>query len=152
MATVERYDFPADRWYEPREHLWALPHEPLRDADPSAASVVVTVGVDALGQELLGDVVYVELPEPGAELRRGEAAGSLEAEKMVRPIVTPVSGTVLEVNRALLATPRLLNREPYGQGWLFRVRASCWSEEMGDLLHGEAAVADWAREEIEANR
>ena len=152
MASVERYYFPADRWYESREHLWVLPDEPGGAADPPATPVIVTVGVDALGQELLGDVAYVELPEPGAELRRGEAVGSLEAEKMVRPIVAPVSGAVLVVNEALLATPRLLNREPYGEGWLFRVRASRWHEERDDLLHDEAAVADWAREEIEANR
>jgi glycine cleavage system H protein len=147
MATVDRYDFPADRWYEPREHLWVLPDAPGGDAP-----AVVTVGVDALGQELLGDVAYVELPRPGAEVRRGEAVGTLEAEKMVRPIVAPVSGAVLAVNEALLATPRLLNQEPYGRGWLVRVRASRWHAERDALLHGEAGVVDWARREIEANR
>ena len=148
MATVERYDFPDDRWYDAREHLWVLPEAQTAGATRTVASV----GVDALGQELLGDVVYVQLPEPGAEVRRGDALGSLEAEKMVRPIVAPVSGTVLEANQAVLATARLLNREPYGDGWLFRIRASRWDEERRDLLHGEAAVTAWARGEIEANR
>lgn len=152
MATVEGYEFPDDRWYDPREHLWVLPEAEAGEGGRHDAPTLVTVGVDALGQELLGEVVYVQLPKPGAEVRRGEAAGSLEAEKMVRPIVAPVSGIVLEANEAVLPAPRLLNRAPYGEGWLFRVRASRWIEERGELLHGEAAVAAWARDEIEANR
>jgi glycine cleavage system H protein len=145
MATVDGYEFPADRWYDPREHLWVLPE----GADDSP---VVRIGVDGLGQELLGDVVYVQLVEAGREVRRGDPVGSLEAEKMIRPLLTPASGAILEVNPAVLATPRLLNREPYGAGWLLRLRAARWVEERGDLLHDEAGVAAWARAEIEANR
>lgn len=149
MPSVEGYDFPADRWYEPREHLWLRP-EPV-GAGPDAGTVV-TVGVDALGQELLGEVVYVELVEAGAEVRRGDALGSLEAEKMVRPVLAPVSGRVVEVNGAVAARPRLLNTAPYGEGWLFRVRAARWTEESADLVHGAAAILDWARAEVEASR
>lgn len=147
MATVDRYHFPADCWYEPREHLWLRP-EAAGDGD----AAVVTIGVDALGQELLGEVVYVLLVDPGTEVRRGDAIGSLEAEKMVRPVLAPVSGTVLEVNAALLGAPRLLNREPYEDGWLVRLRARRWTEERGALLHGDEAVGEWARAEVEANQ
>jgi len=116
------------------------------------ANPVVTIGVDALGQELLGAVVYVQLVEPGTEVRRGEAMGSLEAEKMVRPVLAPVSGTVVEVNQAVLGEPSLLNRAPYADGWLVRLLATRWDEERTGLLHEAAAVVAWALAEIEANR
>jgi glycine cleavage system H protein len=113
--------------------------------------VIVRVGVDALGQELLGEIVYVQLVEPGTEIRRGEAAGSLEAEKMVRPVIAPVSGVVLEANAEAVARPRRLNEAPY-QAWLVRLRATDWASEQAGLLHDEAAVAACARAELEASR
>lgn len=136
--TVGGHAFPGDRWYDPREHVWARPD----------GGDIVTVGVDALGQEALGEVVYVQLADAGAAVARGDALGSLEAEKMVRPLLAPVSGTVAEVNAALVAEPRLLNRDPYGAGWLLRLRATRWEAEAGELLHGDDAVGSWARAEI----
>lgn len=143
MARIETYEFPDDLWYDPREHLWLRPARP-------AGTWLVTVGVDALGEDALGEVVYIQLAEAGRSVARGEAVGTLEAEKMVRPILAPLSGTLVEVNRMLLSTPRLLNRDPYGQGWLFRIRATNWEAEHEELLHGEAAVTGWIRTEIEA--
>ena len=140
MARVEDYDFPADLWYDPREHLWARV-----DADETT----LTVGVDAMGQEALGEVVYVDLAGAGREVRRGAALGSLEAEKMVRPVLAPVSGTLVDVNEAVIATPRLLNSDPYGRGWLFTIRATRWAAECHELLHGDDAVTAWARGELE---
>jgi glycine cleavage system H protein len=69
---------------------------------------------------------------------------------MVRPLLAPLSGTLAEVNAALLAAPRLLNREPYGEGWLLRIRARDWEGERGDLLHGEARVGAWIGAELQA--
>lgn len=146
MATVDEYEFPPDRWYDPREHLWVLPEESAGDDS------VVRIGIDALGQALLGEVVYVQLVPPGRAVQRGEAVGSLEAEKMVRPLLAPVSGTVVELNPAVPAAPRLLNEAPYAGGWLLRIRAPHWAREREALLHDEAAVVAWARAEVEANR
>ncbi len=140
MARVEDYDFPAELWYDPREHLWVR-----LEAD----GTTVTIGVDEMGQEALGEVVYVDLTGAGREVRRGDALGSLEAEKMVRPVLAPVSGTVVDVNDAVLAAPRLLNSDPYGGGWLFKIRATRWAAERAELLHGDDAVAAWARAELE---
>lgn len=143
MARVNGYDLPDELWYHPREHLWLLP---ARAGD----AWVVTVGVDALGQEALGEVVYIQLLEPGRVVARGGAVGSLEAEKMVRPVLAPVSGTLDAVNHAVLASPRLLNRDPYGEGWLFLIRTRMWEAERGDLLHGEESVTAWIRAELQA--
>ncbi|MBI4635584.1 MAG: glycine cleavage system protein H [Candidatus Rokubacteria bacterium] len=145
LATIDKYEFPPDRWYDPREHLWLWP-----EAGPGEP--VLRVGVDALGQEALGEVVYVELVEPGRDVRRGDGVGSIEAEKMVRPLLAPVSGALLEVNRDVLTNPRLLNRDPYGRGWLFRLQARAWRLERAALLHGDEAVAAWARAELRASR
>jgi glycine cleavage system H protein len=156
MTTVQSYEFPGDCWYDPREHLWVRP-EPGAPGGPGgrpdgAPALIVTIGIDALGQELLGEAVYVQLAEPGTRVGRGEAMGSLEAEKMVRAVLAPLTGVVHELNPALLAEPRLLNTAPYEAGWLLRMHAAHWEVERPDLLHDEAAVAAWARAEIEASR
>jgi glycine cleavage system H protein len=143
MARIDGYEFPDDLWYQPLEHLWL---RPARQGD----GWLVTVGVDAVGQDALGEVVYIQLIEAGRTVARGEAVGSLEAEKMVRPVLAPISGTIREVNGALLAAPRLLNRDPYGAGWLFRIQAEDWEGEVGVLLNGSDAVTAWVRAELEA--
>jgi len=143
MARIEGYDFPDDLWYHAREHLWLRPER-------QGTGWLVTVGVDAVGQDALGEVVYVQLMEAGRAVARGEAAGSLEAEKMVRPVLAPLSGTLAEVNAALMAAPRTLNRDPYGDGWMFRIRARDWEAEREELLHGEVRVSAWIGAELQA--
>jgi len=143
VARIEGYDFPDDLWYHSREHLWLRPER-------EGGRWVVTVGVDAVGQDALGEVVYVQLTEAGRAVGRGEAVGSLEAEKMVRPVLAPLSGTLAEVNAALMAAPRLLNREPYGQGWILRMQARDWEGEREELLHGEERVRAWIIAELQA--
>jgi glycine cleavage system H protein len=142
MARIDRYDFPDDLWYHPREHLWLRPER-------AGDGWLVTVGVDAVGQDALGEVVYVQLTDTGRPVARGEAVGSLEAEKMVRPILAPLSGTLREVNAALMAAPRILNRDPYGQGWMFRVQARDWEGEREELVHGAARVTAWIIAELQ---
>lgn len=143
MAQVDRFEFPADRWYEPREHLWLLPR---RDGE----DWLVTVGLDALGQEALGEMVYVQLVDPGRPVSRGEALGSMEAEKMVRPLLAPAAGTLVAVNPAVMTTPRLVNADPYGAGWLVRLRVVGWPPAGAPLLHGDPAVTAWIRAELDA--
>lgn len=149
MARVEDYDFPPELWYDPREHLWVRIEAGTTGVDRAPTA---TIGIDEMGQEALGEVVYVDLAGVGRVVRRGEALGSLEAEKMVRPVLVPVSGTVVDVNDAVIAAPRLLNSDPYGGGWLVKIRVTRWAAERHELLHGDDAVVVWARREIEAHR
>jgi glycine cleavage system H protein len=142
-VRIDGHDFPEGLWYDGSEHLWLRP-----DGADGEGYLEVTVGVDAIGVEALGEVVYVQLLDPGQDVLRGQAVGSLEAEKMVRPLLAPLSGTIVRSNAALAQSPRLLNTDPYGRGWLLSIRAIAWDSEAADLLHEPAAVEAWARAEI----
>ncbi len=82
------------------------------------------VGITDFAQDNLGDIVYVQLPELGLAVVRNAACSEVESTKSVSDIYAPVSGTVIEVNDALTTTPELVNSDPYGAGWMFRVELS----------------------------
>lgn len=105
-------EFP-DNLHYTREHEWA------REQDGR-----VIVGITDHAQDQLGDVVFVGLPEPGAEVKAGEPLGEVESTKSVSDIYSPVSGTVLEKNAEVEATPELINEDPYGRGWLVSIDAA----------------------------
>lgn len=84
----------------------------------------VRVGITDFAQDNLGDVVYVQLPEAGAVVTAGDSVSEVESTKSVSDIYVPVSGTIAEVNAELDGTPELLNRDPYGEGWIFVVELS----------------------------
>ncbi|MET9342891.1 glycine cleavage system protein GcvH [Nonomuraea sp. NPDC003804] len=100
--------------------------------------LTLTVGITAYAAEALGDVVYVQLPEVGATFDAGDSIGEVESTKSVSEIYAPVSGEVVEVNQAVVDKPDLVNSEPYGEGWMFRVRVSGDPE---DLLSAEEYTA-----------
>jgi glycine cleavage system H protein len=81
-----------------------------------------TVGITDHAQEELGDIVFVELPKVGAQLEQSASFGSVESVKAVSDIFSPVAGEVIEVNTALAEAPEKVNEDPYGQGWLMKLR------------------------------
>ena len=83
---------------------------------------IVSVGISDHAQEQLGDVVYVELPEKGAELAEGDQAATVESVKAASEIYAPVAGEVVEVNGALSDDPSLVNSDPFGNGWFFKIK------------------------------
>ena len=89
-----------------------------------AGGGVATVGITDHAQHELTDVVFVELPEAGRSLKAGEACAVVESVKTASDIYAPISGEVIEVNGAVVSNPALVNSEPYGGGWLFRLRPS----------------------------
>jgi glycine cleavage system H protein len=98
---------------------------------------VATVGITDYAQTSLGDIVYVELPRVGATLQQFGNIGVVESVKAVSDLFTPVGGDVLEVNEAIDADPSLVNRAPFDEGWLFRVKMSDHGEA-DNLISGEA--------------
>ncbi len=107
-------------------------HEWVRVADGLA-----TIGITDYAQEELGDIVNVELPEPGTVVRAHEAFGSVDSVKAVSDLLSPVTGEVVEVNEDLEGSPELINQEPYGTGWLIIVRMDDTSE-LNELMDSEA--------------
>jgi glycine cleavage system H protein len=103
----------------PSDLKYAKTHEWVRIADGHA-----TVGITDHAQHELTDVVFVELPAQGRELKAGEACAVVESVKTASDIYAPVSGTVTEVNAAAVANPALVNTDPYGDGWFFKVKLS----------------------------
>jgi len=87
-----------------------------------------TIGISDYAQDALNDLVYIELPEVGAELAKGESLGSVESVKAQSDLYMPVGGTVLEVNTALEDEPELMNTDPYGRGWILKIRLNDASE------------------------
>jgi glycine cleavage system H protein len=97
----------------------------------------VTVGISDHAQSALGDLVFVEVPEVGRALTKGGAAAVVESVKAASDVYSPVSGQVIEANGALGDTPELVNSDPYGQGWLFKIKPSNGGELAG-LLDAKA--------------
>ena len=107
-------------------------HEWARQEDDE-----IVVGIPDHAQEQLGDIVYVELPEVGDEVARGEAFGSVESVKAASDIYAPVSGVVSAINEELEDAPELVNQDPYGKGWMIKIEPSDL-EEWDELLTPEA--------------
>lgn len=109
----------------PQDLLYNEEHEYLKRTDEDG---VFLVGITDYAQGELGDVVFVELPQAGASFGRMESFGTIEAVKAVSELFAPAAGEVVEVNSALDANPALVNSDPYGEGWMIRLRVSDPSE------------------------
>ena len=105
------------------EHEWVA-------ADGSGAA---GIGISAVAADALGDIVYVDLPELGATVTAGETCGEVESTKSVSDLYAPVTGEVTEINPSVIEDPALINSDPYGAGWLFKVAA----ESEGPLLSAQ---------------
>ncbi len=115
------------------ELKYVASHEWIRDEGDGT----VTIGITDHAQELLGDVVFVELPEVGSDVATGDDAGVVESVKAASDVYVPVSGEIVEVNNQLEDSPELVNSDPYDDGWFFRIKLSDVSE-LDDLLDAEA--------------
>jgi len=105
---------------------------------------IATVGVSDHAQELLGDLVYVELPEQGSAVAAGDSVGVIESVKAASDTYAPVSGEVIEINEELEGAPERINDDPYGDGWMYKIAMED-AEEVSDLLDAAAyaeAIAD----------
>ena len=122
-------DIPADLRYT-AEHEWVR----------RAGDGTVRVGITDFAQSALGDVVYVQLPDIGAQVNAGETFGEVESTKSVSDLYAPISATVVAVNSALEADPALINSDPYGEGWLVELRSEAASLDAGlaTLLDAES--------------
>ena len=116
----------------PEDIRYAEDHEWVRSAEGKAV-----VGISDYAQDQLGDIVFVELPEVGAALSKGEAFGTVESVKAVSELYMPMGGTILAINSELEESPELVNDQPYGKGWMIEVQPSD-SKEIDALMDQKA--------------
>jgi len=116
----------------PSELKYVSSHEWIREEGDG----VVTIGITDYAQESLGDVVFVETPDVGAEVSAGDDAGVVESVKAASDIYAPLSGTVIEVNEELEDAPENVNNDPYGDGWFFKLKLSD-AAELDDILSAD---------------
>lgn len=108
---------------------------------------IATIGVSAFAIDQLGDIVFLELPEIGDELEIGASFGTIESVKAVEDLYPPVSGTVVDRNEPALETPESIAEDPYGEGWLLKVRVSNPDDDLGETISAQEYRAQVEGEE-----
>jgi glycine cleavage system H protein len=134
MALVNNCNIPEDLFYVIDKHVWARV-----DGD------LVTVGMTDVAQHLAKSIIAVTTKKPGRTVARGRSIATVESAKWVGPVPAPVTGEISEVNSALESSPGLINSDPYGDGWVARLRPADWDAEVGDLASGPEGVGAYQR-------
>ena len=137
ITEVSGFGVALDRAYDPGGHFWIS----------SLSDDRVRIGMDSLGVETSGTLAQLAFLPVGENLKRGEAFGSLEAAKFVGPLTSPLSGTVAATNDAVVADPSLVERDPYGEGWLIEL-ALTEPGELGEMISGADAIPAWFGAEV----
>ena len=117
----------------PKDLKYAKSHEWVRTEKDGT----LTVGITDHAQELMGDMVYVDLPQAGAQVAAGKECAVVESVKAASDVYAPVSGEIAEANAALAAAPETVNKDPYGAGWMFRIKPAN-KAELDGLLDAKA--------------
>ena len=141
ITEVAGFGVALDRAYDPAGHFWVSILTPER----------ARIGMDALGVETGGTIAQLAFLPVGENLKRGDAFGSLEAAKFVGPLTSPLSGTVTATNDAVVADPALVERDPYGAGWLVELTLAD-PAELRELVSGAAVIPVWFAAEVEDYR
>jgi len=133
---VNEYEIKEDLYYT-EKHEWAKIEGDL-----------VRIGITDYAQKQLRDIVYVELPEKGKEIKKMEAIGTIESVKAVSEVYSPISGEIIEVNTELENSPELINEDPYGEGWIALLKPTNLKDEIKDLLTAKD-YAELVKKELE---
>lgn len=131
MATVRNCNLPDDLYYNVENNVWAR-----READGT-----VTVGMTAYACNLAGEVVAYTPKKPGKSIDQNKSVATVESGKWVGPVKAPVTGEIVATNDAVAAKPGTINADPYGNGWLVKMKPSDWDGESGVLVTGAAMPA-----------
>ena len=133
MATVSNCNLPEDLYYVVEKHVWA-----------SHDDGVVTVGLTDVAQNLAKGIISVSPKKAGRKVEAGKSVATVESSKWVGPVPCPVSGEIIEINAAAVTDPGVINRDPYGAGWIAKVRPDDWATDSAKLASGEAGIAAYA--------
>lgn len=131
MANIKGCNLPDDLFYNVENNVWAR-----READGS-----ITVGMTAYACALAGQIVSFTPKKAGKAIEQNKSVSTVESGKWVGPVKTPVSGEIVAVNDALAGKPATINSDPYGTGWMVKLKPSNWDGEAGALVTGAAAAS-----------
>lgn len=141
MAQVEKFYLPDDLYYETEGHLWV-----------KVEGETVRIGMDQLGQAAAGTIVHIKIPQVQKLIEKNGNFGFLEAGKFVGPLRMPIDGRIIAINQKVLDQPDLVNRDPYGEGWLILLQPRSLIEDVRGLLHGKETVTCWLEEKVQDYR
>ena len=134
MPLVNDCNLPADLYYVVDKHVWAR-----LDGD------LVTVGMTDVAQHMAKTIIAVTPKAPGKTVARGRNIATIESGMWVGPVLAPVCGEISEVKSALTTSPSLINADPYGDGWVARIRPSAWDAEAVELASGPEGIEAYRR-------
>ena len=130
MTEVRGCQLPEDLHYWIEKHVW------VRDDGDD----VLTIGVTDVAQNLAKRIVAVTTKRVGRSIERGQSVATIESGKWVGPVPSPVNGDIIEINEALASEPTLVNDDPYGRGWVARLKASVWSVQQAEMATGPHGI------------
>lgn len=133
MTDVRGCDLPDDLYYLVEKHVWAR----------LESDGLVRIGMTDVAQNLAKTIIVVRPKAVGKTLARAQSAGTVESGKWVGPVPAPIAGEIVGVNQEVIATPSLVNSDPYGRGWLMLIRPSSWEADAAELATGETGIAKY---------
>lgn len=133
---IKEYNMPDELYYE-ENHFWAKQEGDL-----------VVMGMDDFAQKMAGEIVYLQLPSEGKAVTQGSKFAKMESGKWLGRVYAPVSGEIVAVNEELETNPEIINQDPYGKGWMFKIKPNDLSE-LNNLIRGQDAVEKWVLADIE---
>ncbi|MCJ7829772.1 MAG: glycine cleavage system protein GcvH [Desulfobacterales bacterium] len=133
---IKGYNMPDDLYFE-ENHFWVKPEGDL-----------IVIGMDDFAQKMAGEVVYVQLPDPGKQIKKGKKFATLESGKWLGKVYGPLDGELVEVNEELETSPEKINVDNYGAGWIYKIKPDNMAD-LKALIKGPEAVEKWLLAEIE---
>ena len=130
------YNMPAELYYE-SNHFWLR-----KDGD------LFVMGLDDFGQQMAGDIVFIQLPPEGKKLKAGKSFAKMESGKWLGKIYAPVNAELIEINEELEMDPTVINGDCYGEGWMYKIKPDN-TDDINNLIHGAEAIEKWLIAEIE---
>jgi len=143
------FEFKIDKW------VFHVPRERYYNENDSWVTIdgnIATVGITDFRQTMVGDIIFVELPEPGKAVEQFDEAGSYESNKTLLDLISPISGVIKEVNEKLIDKPELVNHDPYGDGWFIKVEIKDFVSNKENLLNAEGYFDYMKRKAEEENK
>jgi len=137
MIKIDKYNVDTGLYYDSKEHFWI-----------EISGNLARIGMSPLIQESSGAFVAIQINSKEMKLKKGESFGTIEAEKHVGPLKLPLTGKITNINKDVIENPRLINYDPYGDGWLIEMKLTNADAEVPELIYGAQNITKWFKSEL----